>query len=139
MKLSEIMTSDVEILHPDDSLQTAARKMRDRDIGFLPVYDGDQLIGVLTDRDIVMRGLASGMQPETMIGRNMLTAPVVYCYDDQSVDEATDLMRQNQIRRLVILQRGNDRVVGVVSLGDLAMNADKKTSGEVLQSVSEPV
>lgn len=139
MKLSEIMTSEVEILHPDDSLQTAARKMRDRDIGFLPVYDGDQLIGVLTDRDIVMRGLASGMQPETMIGRNMLTAPVVYCYDDQSVDEATDLMRQNQIRRLVILQRGNDRVVGVVSLGDLAMNADKKTSGEVLQSVSEPV
>jgi len=139
MKLSEIMTSDVEILHPDDSLQTAARKMRDRDIGFLPVYDGDQLIGVLTDRDIVMRGLASGMQPDTMIGRNLLTAPVVYCYDDQSVDEATDLMRQNQIRRLVILQRGNDRVVGVVSLGDLTMNADKKTSGEVLQSVSEPV
>jgi CBS domain-containing protein len=138
MKLREIMTSDVEILHPDDTLLTAARKMRERDIGFLPVYDGDQLIGVVTDRDLVMRGLAAGMQPDAMIGRDLLTAPAIYCYDDQSVDEASGLMRDNQIRRLVILHRGDDRVIGVVSLGDLAMNADKKTSGEVLQSVSEP-
>jgi CBS domain-containing protein len=138
MKIREIMTSDVEVLHPDDTLLTAARKMRDRDIGFLPVFDGDQLIGVLTDRDIVMRGVASGMQPDAMIGRDLLTAPAIYCYDDETVDGASDKMRESQIRRLVILHRGDDRIIGVVSLGDLAINADKKTSGEVLQSVSEP-
>jgi len=139
MKLKEIMTSDVEVLQPDDTLQTAATKMRDRDIGFLPVLDGDELIGVLTDRDLVMRALATGMQPQAMVGRDLLTAPAISCYDDQAIEKATKLMHDNQIRRLVILQRGDDRIAGVVSLGDLAMNADKKTSGEVLQWVSEPV
>ena len=138
MKLKEIMTSDVEVLHPNDTLQTAARKMRERDIGFLPVVDGDELIGVLTDRDLVMRALATGMQPQAMVGREMLTAPPICVYDDQSVDEATRLMRENQIRRLVILERGDGRITGVVSLGDLAINADKTTSGEVLQHISEP-
>jgi CBS domain-containing protein len=138
MKLKEIMTSDVEVLHPNDTLQTAARKMRERDIGFLPVVDGDELIGVLTDRDLVMRGLATGMQPQAMVGREMLTAPAICVHDDQGVDEATRLMRENQIRRLVILERGDGRITGVVSLGDLAINADKTTSGEVLQQISEP-
>jgi CBS domain-containing protein len=138
MKLKEIMTSDVEVLHPNDTLQIAARKMRERDIGFLPVVDGDELIGVLTDRDLVMRALATGMQPQAMVGREMLTAPPICVYDDQGVDEASRLMRENQIRRLVILGRGDGRITGVVSLGDLAINADKTTSGEVLQYVSEP-
>ncbi len=138
MKLSEIMTSDVEVIHPDDTLQTAAQKMRDRDIGFLPVCDGDRLIGVLSDRDVIVRALAEGLDSKTMLGRDLVTAPAIYCFDDQSVDEAAKLMHDNQIRRLVVLRRDDKRMVGVVSLGDLAINVDDKLSGDVLQSISEP-
>jgi len=137
MKLKEIMTQDVELIHPDDSLQTAAQKMRDRDIGFLPVCDGDRLIGVVSDRDIIVRVIAEGRDPKAMMGRNLVTAPVIYCFEDQDVDEAARIMQENQIRRLVILNR-DKRLVGVVSLGDLAMNRPPDQSGEVLQSVSEP-
>ena len=137
MKLKEIMTHDVEVIHPDDSLQTAAQKMRDRDIGFLPVCDGDRLIGTVTDRDMIVRVIAEGRDPKAMMGRNLATAPVIYCFEDQSVDEAARIMQENQIRRLVILNR-DKRLVGVVSLGDLAMNRPPDQSGEVLQSVSEP-
>ena len=139
MKLNEIMTNDVEVIHPTETLQTAAQKMRDRDIGFLPVCDGDQLIGVLTDRDLITRALADGMDAKAMLGRDLATSPAIYCFDDQSIDEAAKLMHDNQIRRLVVLQRGDKRMVGVVSLGDLAINVDDKLTGEVLQSISEPV
>ena len=138
MKLREIMTSNVEVIHPDDTLQIAAEKMRDRDIGFLPVCDGDRLTGVLTDRDLITRALADGMDSKAMLGRDLVTSPAIYCFEDQSVDEAAKLMHDNQIRRLVILSR-DKRMVGVVSLGDLAVSADDKLSSEVLQSVSEPM
>jgi CBS domain-containing protein len=138
MKLKEIMTSEVEVIHPNDTLQTAASKMHDRDIGFLPVCDGDRLIGVLTDRDLITRALAEGMESKAILGRDLVTSPAIYCFDDQSVDEAAKLMHDNQIRRLVILSR-DKRMVGVVSLGDLAISADDKLSGELLQSVSEPM
>jgi CBS domain-containing protein len=138
MKLKEIMTSDVEIIHPDDTLQIAAQKMRDRDIGFLPVCNDDRLIGVLSDRDVIVRALAEGMDSTATIGLDLVTSPAIYCFDDQSLDEAAKLMHDNQIRRLVILNRDDKRMVGVVSLGDLAINADDKLSGEVLQSISEP-
>jgi len=138
MKLREIMTSEVEVIHPNDTLQTAARKMHDRDIGFLPVCDGDRLIGVLTDRDLITRALAEGTESKAMLGRDLVTSPAIYCFDDQNVDEAAKLMHDNQIRRLVILSR-DKRMVGVISLGDLAMNIDDKKSGDVLQSVSEPM
>jgi CBS domain-containing protein len=138
MKLKEIMTQDVEIIYPDDSLQTAAQKMRDRDIGFLPVCDGDRLIGVVSDRDIVVRVIAEGRDPKAMMGRNLVSAPVIYCFEDQAVDEAARIMQENQIRRLVILSRGDKRLVRIVSLGDLATKGTADQSGEVLQSVSEP-
>lgn len=137
MKLKEIMTRDVEVIHPDDSLQTAAQKMRERDIGFLPVCDDDRLIGVVSDRDIIVRVIAEGGDPKAMMGRNLMTAPVIYCFEDQDVEEAARIMQENQIRRLVILNR-DKRLVGVVSLGDLAMNRPADQSGEILQSVSEP-
>ena len=138
MKLKEIMTSNIEVIHPSDTLQTAAQKMRDRDIGFLPVCDGDRLIGVLTDRDLITRALAEGTDSKAMLGRDLVTSPAIYCFDDQSVDEAAKLMHDNQIRRLVVLHRGDKRMVGVASLGDLAVTVDDKLSGEVLQSISEP-
>ena len=138
MKLNEIMTREVEIVHPDDSLQTAAQKMRYRNIGFLPVCDGERLVGVLTDRDIALRATADGVDPRASLSKEWITTPVVYCFDDQDVDEAAQLMRQHQIRRVVVLGRDNKRLVGVVSLGDLATNVDGEKSGEVLQEVSIP-
>src|ERR1044071_4910873 len=105
MKLSEIMTREVEIIQPDDTLRLAAQKMRDRDIGFLPVCDGENLMGVLSDRDIAIRALADGMDLNVMLSRDLMTTPAIYCFDDQDVTEAAKLMEENQIRRLVVLSR----------------------------------
>ena len=138
MKLREIMSDHVEIINPADTLKTAAEKMRDRDIGFLPVCDGDRLIGVLTDRDLITRALADGLEADAVLGRDLVTSPAIYCFDDQSIDEAAKLMHDNQIRRLVVLSR-DKQMVGVISLGDLAMSAGDKLTGDVLQSVSEPM
>lgn len=138
MKLSEIMTRDVVVMQPDDSLQSAAKKMRDRNIGFLPVCDGEELIGVISDRDITIRALADGMDVNIMLGRDLMTVPAIYCFDDQEVNEAAKIMEENQIRRLVVLSRDEKRLVGVISLGDLARNEPTDRSGQVLQKVSEP-
>lgn len=138
MKLSEIMTREVVILQPDDSLQSAAKKMRDHDIGFLPVCDGETLLGVLSDRDITIRALADGMDVNIMLGRDLMTAPVIYCFEDQDVNEAARIMEENQIRRLVVVSRDDKRLVGVISLGDLARNGTAQLSGKVLRKVSRP-
>jgi CBS domain-containing protein len=138
MKLSEIMTREVEIIQPDDILRLAAQKMRDRDIGFLPVCDGENLMGVLSDRDIAIRALADGMDLNVMLSRDLMTSPAIYCFDDQDVTEAAKLMEENQIRRLVVLSREDKSLVGVVSLGDLARKGITDISGRVLQRVSEP-
>jgi CBS domain-containing protein len=139
MKVKDIMTKEVQVIHPDDSLQAAAEKMSSHDIGFLPVLDADQLVGVITDRDIVLRGVAQGLNSNAMLGRELMTSPVIYCFEDQDVKDAVKLMEQSQIRRLVILSRSEKRPVGVVSLGDLALNSKGDTSAEVLQKVSEPI
>ena len=139
MKVKEIMTTDVELIRPDDTLQVAAQRMANRDIGFLPVCDGDRLVGVITDRDLVLRGIAQGMNSNAMLGRELMTSPFIYCFEDQDVKEAAKLMEENQIRRLVVLSPPTKRLVGVVSLGDLALNSKSDTSAEVLQKVSEPI
>ncbi len=138
MKLSEIMTPQVEVIQPDDTLQSAAKKMRDRNIGFLPVCDGETLMGVLSDRDITIRALADGMDASIMLARDLMTTPTIYCFEDQDVSEAARIMAENQIRRLVVLSRDDKRLVGVVSLGDLARSETTDLSGRVLQKVSEP-
>lgn len=138
MKISEIMTRDVEIIQPDDTLRMAAQKMRDRDIGFLPVCDGESLMGVLSDRDITIRAFADGIDINVMLGRDLMTSPAIYCFDDQDVAEAAKIMGEHQIRRLVILNRDNERVVGVISLGDLVRKGITDLSGQVLREVSEP-
>jgi len=138
MKLNEIMTREVEVIQPDDSLQSAAKKMRDRNIGFLPVCDGDTLMGVLSDRDITIRALADGMDVNVMLGRDLMTTPAIYCFEDQDVSEAAKIMAENQIRRLVVLSRADKQLVGVISLGDLARSGTTDLSGKVLQRVSAP-
>jgi CBS domain-containing protein len=136
MKLKEIMTDQIAVVQADDTVHSAAQKMRDRDVGFLPVLDGGELIGVVTDRDLVTRAVAGGAAPNKMIGLDMVTSPAVYLFDDQSVEEAAQLMREHQIRRLVILNRRDRSVVGVLSLGDLAANSTSAMAGEVLQVLS---
>jgi CBS domain-containing protein len=138
MKLSEIMTREVEVIQPDDSLQLAAKKMKDRDIGFLPVCDGTELMGVLSDRDLTIRALAEGMDVNIMLSRDLMTTPAIYCFEDQDVTEAAQIMEENQIRRLVVVSRADQSLVGVVSLGDLARASTPDMSGKVLKGVSTP-
>jgi CBS domain-containing protein len=138
MKVKEIMTREVEVVHTGDPVKDAAQKMRIRDIGFLPVFEGDELVGALTDRDIILRSTADGLDPNRHIERDLVTSPIVYCFEDQDVEEAARLMEEHQIRRLAVMDLDGKRLVGVVSLGDVARNGTKKTSAKVLQSVSEP-
>jgi CBS domain-containing protein len=136
MKLREIMTKNVEVLHSEDTILTAAQKMRDRDVGFLPVLEGGELIGVITDRDLVIRILADGINSKARIGRDILTSPAIYCFEDQDVDSAMQLMKMHQIRRVVVLDHNNGSIVGVISLGDLATYMPPDTAGEIFREIS---
>lgn len=139
MKLRELMSREVEVVHSNDTLEDAARKMRQWDVGILPVYDNDQVVGVLTDRDIVLRAVASGHDPKSTLVKESMTSSTVHCFEDQSLFEVARLMQDHQVRRIVVLDRKNSALVGIISLGDLAANTDGKLSNKVLESVSPPV
>jgi len=138
MLLKEIMTPNPQCVGPEDSLQDAARKMRDLDVGPMLVCDHDRLAGVLTDRDIVVAAVAEGKDPRTTHVREAMSAGVICGFEDQDVEEAARTMREKQIRRLPILNH-EKRLVGIVSLGDLATEmGDRRESGETLREISEP-
>jgi CBS domain-containing protein len=130
------MTKGAECIGPTASLQEAAAKMKALDVGSLPVCEGDRLVGMITDRDITVRATAEALPPGLGQVRDVMTPDVVYCFEDQDVREAARLMQENQIRRLVVLNR-DKRLVGIVSLGDLAVEAgDEKLAGKTLEDVS---
>lgn len=138
MKIRDIMTRDVEVIDSDASLKEAADKMRSLNVGSLPVVHNDSVVGMLTDRDITVRATAEGRDPNNTPVKDVVTADVVYCFEDQDVSEASDLMSRMQIRRLPILSR-DKRLVGVVSLGDIATDSGHEGKpGEVLKDVSQP-
>jgi CBS domain-containing protein len=138
MQLKEIMTHEVEVISPEATLQDAAKKMQRFDIGPLPVCDGERLVGMLTDRDITVRAVAEGSDPTTTTVRQVMTSELVYGFEDQDIQDGTRLMEQYQIRRLPVLNR-DKRLVGIVSLGDLAVSpGNQPLAGEVLEQVSEP-
>jgi len=139
MTVKDIMTPNPECIRPDATLQEAARRMRDLDVGPLPVCgDDDRLAGMITDRDITVRAVAEGKDPKTTTVREAMTDEIVHVYEDQDVADAAQVMEQKQIRRLVVLNHDH-RLVGIVSLGDLAVESgDRTKAGEVLQEVSEP-
>lgn len=138
MLLKDIMTRDVQVIPPDAPVKVAAEKMKALDVGPLPVCDGDRLVGILTDRDIAVRAVAEGRDPKRTKVRDIMTPEVVYAFEDQDVEEAARLMRDRQLRRLVVLNR-EKRLTGIVSLGDLAVETrDKTLAGDVLEKVSEP-
>jgi CBS domain-containing protein len=113
--------------------------MRDLDVGPLPVCGPqDRLVGMVTDRDITIRGIAEGLDPRTARIRDVMTPNIIYCFEDQDVEEAAQLMKENQIRRLVVLNQ-DKRLVGIVSLADLAVDGhDEMLAGSTLEAVSEP-
>jgi len=137
MKVSEVMTRGVECTRPDASVYEAARMMADRDIGTLPVCgQNERLVGMLTDRDIVLRAVAEGQDPVMMRVREIMTPKVITCFDDQSVEEAVRLMEEHQIRRIVVLDRAK-RLAGILSLGDVAVETgDELLVGEAVERVS---
>jgi len=138
MQIKDVMTRDVEVIHPDATLQEAARKMQALDVGPLPVCDGERVVGMLTDRDITVRATAEGRDPTTTKVREAMTPEVVYLLEDQDTEEAARLMQERQLRRLLVM--GPDRhVVGIVALGDLAVETgDERRVGQVLEGISEP-
>src|SRR5258707_142083 len=103
MKIADIMSSDVQIIDPNDTIQAAAKKMKDADVGFLPVGENDKLVGMLTDRDIALRAVAQGKDPKKTKVRDVMTQKVLYCVDDDEVESAAENMAELQIRRLPII------------------------------------
>jgi CBS domain-containing protein len=137
MKLKDAMTSQVQVVRPDASIQEAAEKMRSLDVGALPVCDGPRLIGMITDRDITIRATAQACDPEATLVRDILSPELVYAFEDQDLEEAEQLMQEKQIRRLPVLSR-DQQLVGIVALADVVAEAGKKDVARTVQAVSKP-
>ncbi|HZU91516.1 MAG TPA: CBS domain-containing protein [Stellaceae bacterium] len=136
MKISEVMTPDVEIVRPGDTLRTAAQMMADIDAGVLPVCDGERLVGMVTDRDITVRAVAAGSDPENTPVREVMSEELRYCFEDDDVEEVSKKMAGWHVRRVPVLDR-DKRLVGIVSLGDLAIGGAEEESREALKEISE--
>ena len=136
MKVNEAMTRDVRVASPDETIRQAAEAMATLDAGVLPVGENDHLIGMITDRDIAIRGIAQGKGPTAKV-RDVMTEDVKYCFDDQEVEEVTRNMADIQIRRLPVLNR-EKRLVGILSLGDIAISPASKEAGDALRGISRP-
>ncbi len=134
-KVRDIMSRNVEVVRPDDTLQEAAKKMRSRDVGFLPVCDGERLVGALSDRDIAIGAVAQGKDPRKTKVKDLARSDVCWCFDDQDVDEAARMMKDKEVRRVMVIEREGKQLVGIVSLGDLATKSSGKTSGSVLEKM----
>jgi len=138
MLVKEIMTHNVEVVSPGDTLEQAARRMEELNVGPLPVCEGNRVVGMLTDRDITVRATAAGCDPKTTLVADTMSQDISSCFEDQDVREAARLMKEKQIRRLLVMDRAN-QLVGIVSLGDLATEADdQRQPAEVLKEVSQP-
>ncbi|WP_068785080.1 CBS domain-containing protein [Paenibacillus phocaensis] len=137
-KVSEIMTHDVVTVTPQDNVYEVAVKMKENDTGFIPVVEGgDKLIGVITDRDLVIRGIAEKRPGSTAVDE-VMTKGIKTASRDMSVDEAAELMAQQQVRRLPVCD--GDRLIGIVSIGDMAVrNIFADNAGEALSDISEQV
>jgi CBS domain-containing protein len=136
MKIVEIMTRDPELIDPNASIREAAKRMKNENIGALPIGENDRLIGMVTDRDIAIRAVAEDRAPETTTVRDVMSEKVFYCFEDDDIEEAARCMAENQVRRLPILNR-DKRLTGIVALADIAKTREEceKTA---LEGVSEP-
>jgi CBS domain-containing protein len=136
MKVSEVMTHGVYTTSPDDTVQTAAQTMADLDTGVLPIGEDNRLIGILTDRDLSTRVVAEARDPATTVVRDVMSREVRYCCEDDSVEEVAVKMSEWQLRRLPVLNKEH-RLVGIISLGDLARQAPPQIAGAALSAIAE--
>ena len=136
MKVSEVMTREVQTVQPDQRVQEAASFMLTADAGSIPVTEGERLIGMITDRDIAVRGIAKGYGPDTPV-RELMTDDLIVLRVDDDIEEAATKMSQAQVRRLPVIDH-DERLCGIVSLGDLSREADTDCASEALEGVSQP-
>ena len=135
--LKNLMSRDVKVISPDMSIQEAAREMRDGDFGMLPVGEDDRMIGTISDRDITIRAVAEGKNAGTKV-RDVMSEGVAWAYEDDSVEEAAKIMSERQVRRLPIVDR-NKRLVGIVALGDFAVDSSEiRPAAQALSEISRP-
>ena len=138
MNVNSCMSTDVRVASPSESIREAARLMKEIDAGILPVGENDRIVGMITDRDIAVRAVAAGMGPDATV-RDVMSQEVLYCYDDEGLDDVARQMRELQIRRMPVLNR-EKRLVGIISLGDLALtdgDGTRRAAG-ALEGVSQP-
>lgn len=137
MNAKDCMSTNCQYVPKNTTLKRAAEIMRDEDIGFLPVIENDRMIGMVTDRDIVVRCIAEGCDPETEVVANAMSNATLYCFEDQSIEAVAKNMGEVQVRRLPVVNRGK-RLVGVISLGDISQASEKK-AGEATQHITENI
>lgn len=137
MQVNDLMTRDVQLIGPGDTIERAARIMAENDIGFLPVTDGERLVGTLTDRDIAIRAVAAGKGPAATVGEAM-TEDIKYCFQEDDIADVTANMGDVQVRRLPVVD-GGKRLVGVLSLGDVATQSSLyEETADALSGISRP-
>jgi CBS domain-containing protein len=136
MKVCDAMTRDVQLCTPEDTLKDAAEAMAALNVGLLPVAQDDHLVGMISDRDIAIRGVGLGRGPDARV-RDVMTAGVKYCFEDQDLKEVTANMGDIQVRRLPVLNR-DKRLVGIIALGDIARAQASDGTGEALSRISRP-
>lgn len=136
MKVRDAMTGDVCLTDPDRSIRDAARMMADQDIGALPVGENDRLVGMITDRDIAVRAVARGLGADTKI-RDVMSQEVMYCFEDEDLDDAAQNMGDIKVRRLPVLNR-DKRLVGIIAISDLTRREDAKHVGQAIADISAP-
>lgn len=137
MQVKDAMTKDVELASPTHTIRQAALLMGKTDCGALPVADKDSLVGMITDRDIAVRAVAAGKGPKTLV-KDIMSAEVLYCYEDQTLEEVADNLGDVKVRRLPVMNR-EKRLVGILSLGDMARKPDgADPAGDALKAISQP-
>jgi CBS domain-containing protein len=137
MLVREVMSKNPKYLQPDDTLQQAAEQMIDLDCGFIPVGDGERLLGTVTDRDIAVRAVAKGLDPKETKLQDIMSEKVLYVFEDDDLQKAAKSMEEQQVRRLIVLDK-NKRLKGILSLGDISTKShDLKLCGEIIEEVSE--
>ena len=136
MKVSECMTRDVQVAQADQPIRKAAQFMLKADAGSIPVCEGDRLVGMVTDRDLAVRALAEGRGPDTPL-REIMSEDVVCCFEDDDVEVAARTMSESKVRRLPIMSRNDEKLVGIVSLGDITQS-DGKLAEYALEGVTRP-
>ncbi|MDX9996399.1 MAG: CBS domain-containing protein [Phenylobacterium sp.] len=136
MKVGDCMTRDVRLASPNETLREAARAMADLDAGVLPVSENDRLVGMITDRDMAIRAIAEGLGPDARV-RDVMSKEIRYCFEDDDADDVLENMGEQQLRRMPVLN-ANKRLVGIISLGDLAGREEARLAGEALSEISRP-